>query len=106
MALLRQYFPKKMRLDGVTMAEVDAVVQELNHRPRKRLGWDAPELAWKRETNGPMQGELWYKPLHREGVVLGIKTYMAQPSPLKVGKGRLRCSFLARIIVVEYVLKH
>lgn len=60
--LLRQYFPKRMRLDGVTAAEVDAVVQELNQRPRKRLGWDTPELAWQRETSGPMQGELWYKP--------------------------------------------
>lgn len=59
--LLRQYFPKHRRLDNVKQAEVSQVVSLLNSRPRKRLGWDTPDEAFKRETEGPLQGELWYK---------------------------------------------
>ena len=40
--LLRQYFPKKMSLAGVTQIEVDAAVYALNHRPRKCLGYRTP----------------------------------------------------------------
>ena len=40
--LLRQYFPKKMSLAGVTQSEVDAAVYALNHRPRKCLGYRTP----------------------------------------------------------------
>ena len=69
--LLRQYFPKGMPLDEVSRREVNAAVVELNHRPRKRLGWDAPEQAFHRETNAPHRGELWYKPIG--SVALGVK---------------------------------
>ena len=40
--LLRQYFPKKMSLAGVTQIEVDDAVYALNHRPRKCLGYRTP----------------------------------------------------------------
>ena len=60
--LLRQYFPKGMPLDGVTRREVAAAVDQLNRRPRKRLGWDAPIDAFARETQLIGQTELWYKP--------------------------------------------
>ena len=40
--LLRQYFPKGMPLGNVTQKEIDLVVREINHRPRKRLGYLTP----------------------------------------------------------------
>jgi IS30 family transposase len=41
--LLRQYFPKR-RADfrTVTQADLDAVADELNGRPRQTLGWKTP----------------------------------------------------------------
>lgn len=40
--LLRQYFPKGCDLDAVGDEEVQAVYDELNRRPRERLGWRTP----------------------------------------------------------------
>jgi transposase, IS30 family len=40
--LLRQYFPKGFDFGSVTAAHLDAVANELNDRPRKRLGFYKP----------------------------------------------------------------
>ena len=40
--LLRQYFPKRGDLAGVTQEQLDAVAAQLNGRPRKTLGWMTP----------------------------------------------------------------
>lgn len=40
--LLRQYFPKGMRLDKVSKEEVFAAVEAMNHRPGKCLGFQTP----------------------------------------------------------------
>lgn len=40
--LLRQYFPKRCDLGAVTDEEVAMVCDELNRRPRERLGWRTP----------------------------------------------------------------
>jgi IS30 family transposase len=40
--LLRQYFPKKFDFHAVTRADVNRVVDLLNHRPRKTLGFRPP----------------------------------------------------------------
>ncbi len=40
--LIRQYFPKKSSLAGLTAEEVQQVQDELNHRPRKCLGYRTP----------------------------------------------------------------
>jgi len=40
--LIRQYFPKHCDLTTVTDAEVQEVMNKLNHRPRKSLGYLTP----------------------------------------------------------------
>jgi IS30 family transposase len=40
--LLRQYFPKGFDFSTVTEAEIDAVADELNERPRRRFGFATP----------------------------------------------------------------
>ena len=46
--LLRQYFPKNMRLDQITERQVQEAVDRLNSRPRKCLGFHTPEEALNR----------------------------------------------------------
>jgi IS30 family transposase len=40
--LLRQYFPKRGDLAIYTPADLAAVEERLNNRPRKTLGWKTP----------------------------------------------------------------
>ena len=40
--LLRQYFPKGMPFGKVQQEEIDRAVNEINHRPRKRLNYRTP----------------------------------------------------------------
>jgi transposase, IS30 family len=40
--LLRQYFPKRTTLAGVSQTDLDAVAAKLNRRPRKTLDWLTP----------------------------------------------------------------
>ena len=40
--VLRQYFPKSRRLDKLSEKEVLSAVNEMNHRPRKCLGFKTP----------------------------------------------------------------
>ena len=40
--LIRQYFPKDTDFTTVTDAEVKAVMEKLNHRPRKCLDYQTP----------------------------------------------------------------
>ena len=44
--LIRQYLPKRTSMAHVTQADCDAIVAELNARPRKRLGWRTPEECY------------------------------------------------------------
>jgi IS30 family transposase len=43
--LLRQYFPRGTDLSGHTQQHLDAVADELNGRPRRRLGYMTPSEA-------------------------------------------------------------
>ncbi len=40
--LFRQYIPKKRPLSTVTQEEIKMIQQQLNNRPRKRLGFKTP----------------------------------------------------------------
>ncbi len=40
--LLRQFFPKKSSFSEVTQEKLENVVNLINHRPRKRLGYLTP----------------------------------------------------------------
>ena len=40
--LLRQYLPRNSRLGDRTQAELDAIADQLNGRPRQTLGWKTP----------------------------------------------------------------
>ena len=47
--LIRQYLPKSRRLDNVTQKELKHIMDQLNHRPRKSLGFKTPyELFFKK----------------------------------------------------------
>ena len=40
--LIRQFFPKKMAFELITTKDVELVIHQLNHRPRKCLGYRTP----------------------------------------------------------------
>ena len=48
--LLREYFPKRTPLDGINPTRIQQVHNQLNQRPRKRLGWKTPEEAYTHRT--------------------------------------------------------
>lgn len=50
--LIRQFFPKHRNLTTVTDAEVQEVMNKLNHRPRKSLGFRTPhEVFFNTKTS-------------------------------------------------------
>jgi IS30 family transposase len=49
--LLRQYIPKKRPLSTVTNQELRMIQQELNSRPRKRLGFKTPNEVFMQSLN-------------------------------------------------------
>ena len=49
--LVRQYFPKQTDFSEITDDEVQQVMERLNDRPRKRLGYRTPnEVFFKRRS--------------------------------------------------------
>ena len=49
--LVRSWIPKGTDLTVITQADLNAIMLELNHRPRKRLGFLTPYEVTLRETN-------------------------------------------------------
>ena len=45
----RRYLPKRTSLDGLTDADRQAIVQEINDTPMKVLDWETPNEVWYRE---------------------------------------------------------
>lgn len=50
--LIRDYFPKKTDFTTISEAEIAFVEQELNNRPRKRLGYRTPLQAFSVALTG------------------------------------------------------
>ena len=46
--LLRQYFPKGVCMRNVTQVRCDQIADDLNHRPRKRHGFETPATLYHR----------------------------------------------------------
>lgn len=46
--LLRQYLPRGMCMRNVTQAQCDQIADDLNHRPRKRYGFETPTALYRR----------------------------------------------------------
>ena len=44
--LIRQYLPKKRDLSTVSQQEIDMIMDKLNNRPRKRLGFKTPNQVF------------------------------------------------------------
>lgn len=47
--VLRRYIPKKANLTDLTQEDLDAIIEEINQRPRKCLNYETPEEAFTRE---------------------------------------------------------
>lgn len=50
LGLVREYLPKGMDLSSVTQADLSWIADQLNHRPRKKLGYFTPAEVFERET--------------------------------------------------------
>ena len=46
--LIRQYVPKGQSMAGLTQRECARIARRLNHRPRKRLGYQTPAECYER----------------------------------------------------------
>lgn len=44
--LLRGYLPKRTNITNLTQEELDDIADELNNRPRKRLGYWTPNKVY------------------------------------------------------------
>ena len=49
--LLRQFFPKKTNFKTVKLEDVEKAVRNLNHRPRKSLGYLTPYEVFYQKTS-------------------------------------------------------
>jgi IS30 family transposase len=53
--LLRQYLPKGMTFDTLTQRQLDKIVNKINNRPRKSLGYRTPAEVFFRACNFALQ---------------------------------------------------
>ena len=49
--LLRGYLPKKANIDELSQEDLDSIAEDLNNRPRKRLGYKTPAEVYKQELD-------------------------------------------------------
>lgn len=56
--LIRQFFPKKMKFATLKQKDVDRVVDLINHRPRKRLGYLTPYEVFVEGKSIAIQGRM------------------------------------------------
>ncbi len=51
---IRRYLPKRTSLDGLTDADLQAIVQEINDTPMKAPDWETPNEVWYRKLGKVM----------------------------------------------------
>jgi IS30 family transposase len=57
--LVRQYLPKGTDLSGYSQAQLDAIADEINSRPRKGLGVRSPLAIYREQLlNNPQHSTL------------------------------------------------
>lgn len=49
--LIRQFFPKKMAFESITLGDTELAMHRLNHRPRKCLGFKTPHEAFMKQLH-------------------------------------------------------
>ena len=49
--LIRQFFPKKMAFESITLSNIEFAVHHLNHRPRKCLGFKTPHEVFMKQLH-------------------------------------------------------
>jgi IS30 family transposase len=47
--LIREFLPKKMRLDSIIRKDFAFAMHRLNHRPRKCLGFKTPDEVFMKQ---------------------------------------------------------
>ncbi len=57
--LIRQYLPKRTCLTHLTQQACDAIADQLNHRPRKRLGFRTPHEVYHARRSAASSGKLF-----------------------------------------------
>ena len=49
--LIRQFFPKKMVFESITLSDIELAMHHLNHRPRKCLGFKTPHEVFMKQLH-------------------------------------------------------
>ncbi len=49
--LIRQFFPKKMAFESITLSDIEFAMHRLNHRPRKCLGFKTPHEVFMKQLH-------------------------------------------------------
>lgn len=49
--LIRQFFPKKMAFESITLNDIELAMHRLNHRPRKCLGFKTPHEVFMKQLH-------------------------------------------------------
>jgi IS30 family transposase len=49
--LIRQFFPKKMAFESITLSDIELAMHRLNHRPRKCLGFKTPHEIFMKQLH-------------------------------------------------------
>ena len=49
--LIRQFFPKKMAFESITLSDIELAMHRLNHRPRKCLGFKTPHEVFMKQRH-------------------------------------------------------
>jgi IS30 family transposase len=88
--LLRQYLPKGTDLRLHSEADLDAIAQALNDRPRQTLGWRTPSEALSAVLRSPLEGTVgrWSVFTRRRHVSVRIRLPLCAPASSQLERHR------------------